>query len=118
MRTEALAKWAKTRDAALRLKLNPIREMFEGKRVLDLGCGFGWHCRYAVEQGAASVVGVDVSDYVVKQVFYESKDGTKVPMFIAHKRGLKLDGKRPTLLYGYGGFNIALTPSFSVTRLA
>jgi prolyl oligopeptidase len=63
-------------------------------------------------------VGVDTQDYVVKQVFYESKDGTKVPMFIAHHRNIKLDGNRPTLLYGYGGFNIALTPYFSVTRLA
>ncbi|MBS0206800.1 MAG: S9 family peptidase [Planctomycetes bacterium] len=57
-------------------------------------------------------------DYEVKQVFYASKDGTKVPMFIAHKKGLKLDGSNPTLLYGYGGFSIPLTPSFSITRVA
>lgn len=57
-------------------------------------------------------------DYEVKQVFYSSKDGTRVPMFVAHKKGLKLDGSNPTLLYGYGGFSIALTPSFSVSRLA
>jgi prolyl oligopeptidase len=57
-------------------------------------------------------------DYVVKQVFYNSKDGTRVPMFIAHKTGIKLDGNNPTLLYGYGGFNISLTPSFSPARLA
>ncbi len=57
-------------------------------------------------------------DYEVKQVFYASKDGTKVPMFIAHKKGLKLDGSNPTLLYGYGGFSIALTPVFSVSRVA
>ena len=54
-------------------------------------------------------------NYESKQVFYSSKDGTKVPMIITYKKGLKLDGKNPTILYGYGGFNISLTPSFSVT---
>lgn len=57
-------------------------------------------------------------DYVVKQVFYSSKDGTKIPLFVSHKKGLKLDGSNPTLLYGYGGFNIPLTPEFSISRLA
>jgi len=56
-------------------------------------------------------------DYEVKQVFYKSKDGTQVPMFITHKKGMALDGSQPTLLYGYGGFNIPLTPTFSVARL-
>ncbi len=60
---------------------------------------------------------VKPDDYQVDQVFYTSKDGTKVPMFLAYKKGLKRDGSNPTLLYGYGGFNISLTPTFSVSRL-
>jgi prolyl oligopeptidase len=61
---------------------------------------------------------VNPADYVVEQVFYPSKDGTKVPMFLTYKKGLKKDGTNPTLLYGYGGFNIALPPGFSAARLA
>lgn len=59
----------------------------------------------------------DPSEYEVRQVFYPSKDGTKIPMFIAHKKGLDLSGGAPTLLYAYGGFNVSVTPAFSVTRL-
>ncbi|MFV8268793.1 prolyl oligopeptidase family serine peptidase [Flavobacterium sp. GT2N3] len=54
--------------------------------------------------------------YESKQVFYTSKDGTKIPMIITHKKGLKLDGTNPTMLYGYGGFNVSLTPSFSIAN--
>ncbi len=53
-------------------------------------------------------------DYESKQVFYNSKDGTKIPMIITYKKGTELNGKNPTILYGYGGFNVSLTPSFSV----
>ena len=55
-------------------------------------------------------------DYVSTQVFYTSKDGTKIPMIITHKKGVKLNGKNPTMLYGYGGFNVSLTPSFSIAN--
>ena len=56
------------------------------------------------------------NDYESKQVFYTSKDGTKIPMIITHKKSVKLDGKNPTILYGYGGFNISLTPAFSISN--
>ncbi|MAD50346.1 MAG: S9 family peptidase [Flavobacteriales bacterium] len=56
------------------------------------------------------------SDFVSKQVFYTSKDGTQIPMIITHKKGLDYDGNNPTILYGYGGFNVSLTPSFSISK--
>lgn len=59
----------------------------------------------------------DPSSYETKQVFFTGKDGIKVPMFIVHKKGLKLNGKNPTLLYAYGGFNVSVLPSFSVANL-
>jgi|CXWL01.1.fsa_nt_gi prolyl oligopeptidase len=61
---------------------------------------------------------VDPSQFEVKRVFYASKDGTQVPMFLTYKKGLKLDGTNPTILYGYGGFNIPSTPGFSISRIA
>lgn len=77
--------------------------------------------KYDIESGKselfrASAIDFDVNDYESKQVFYTSKDGTKVPMIITHKKGLELKGKNPTILYGYGGFNISLTPSFRVSN--
>ena len=62
-------------------------------------------------------VDFDPNAYETKQVFYPSKDGTMIPMFITHKKGIKLNGKNPTLLYGYGGFNVSRTPGFSIARL-
>ena len=62
-------------------------------------------------------VDFDPTQYETKQVFYNSKDGTRVPMFLTYKKGLKLDGQNPTLLYAYGGFDISLTPFFSVSNL-
>jgi prolyl oligopeptidase len=78
--------------------------------------------RYNMVTGKSTVfrqpeVDFNPADYETKQVFYESKDGTKIPMFITHKKGLKLDGHNPTYLYGYGGFNASLTPGFSVSNL-
>jgi prolyl oligopeptidase len=65
----------------------------------------------------APSVDVQPADYVTTQVFYPSKDGTQIPMFITHKKGLALDGQNPTYLYAYGGFNVSLTPGFSVARV-
>jgi len=63
-------------------------------------------------------VAFNTDDYVSNQVFYHSKDGTKVPMIITHKKGIKMDSSNPTILYGYGGFNISLTPRFSIANAA
>ena len=78
--------------------------------------------RYDLKTGKASLwkapkVDFDPAGYETEQVFYTSKDGTKVPMFIVHKKGLAKDGSAPTLLYGYGGFNIPLTPAFGVSTV-
>lgn len=78
--------------------------------------------RYDMVTGESTIfrqpnVDFNPSEYETKQIFYSSKDGTKIPMFITHKKDLQLDGKNPTLLYAYGGFNISLTPSFSVSNL-
>jgi prolyl oligopeptidase len=78
--------------------------------------------RYEPGTGKSTVfrqpkVDFDASRYETKQVFYNSKDGTRVPMFLTYKKGLKLDGQNPTLLYAYGGFDISLTPAFSVPTI-
>jgi prolyl oligopeptidase len=78
--------------------------------------------RYDMVTGKSAVfrqpkVAFNPNDYETRQVFYTSKDGTRVPMFITHKKGLKLDGNNPTYLYAYGGFNISMTPGFSVGNL-
>lgn len=78
--------------------------------------------RYDMVTGKSEVyrqpkVDFNPADYETKQVFYESKDGARVPMFITHKKGIKLDENNPTYLYGYGGFNASMTPSFSVSVL-
>jgi prolyl oligopeptidase len=78
--------------------------------------------RYDMKSGKSEVfrqakVDFNPADYEVKRVFYTSKDGTRVPMFITHKKGIKLDGTNPTHLYSYGGFNVPMTPGFSVSNL-
>jgi prolyl oligopeptidase len=64
------------------------------------------------------IPGFNSANYEVKQVFFNSKDGTRVPMFLTHRKGIKLDGSNPTLLYAYGGFNITTSPGFSPLRIA
>ena len=78
--------------------------------------------RYVIGAGQSveykkSGVAFDPSLYISKQVFYTSKDGTKIPMIITHKKGIELNGKNPTLLYGYGGFSVSLTPAFSTSNI-
>jgi prolyl oligopeptidase len=62
-------------------------------------------------------VSIDPEEYVTEQVFYTSGDGTRIPMFLSHKKGIELDGTNPTLLYGYGGFNVSYTPRFSTSTV-
>lgn len=78
--------------------------------------------KYAISSGKSEVyknsaMDFDPTKYESKQVFYTSKDGTKIPMIITYKKGIVLDGTNPTMLYGYGGFNISLTPSFSTSNI-
>lgn len=77
--------------------------------------------KYNIEEGTSELyrkpeIDFKAEDYESRQVFFTSKDGTKVPMIITHKKEIELNGKNPTILYGYGGFNISLTPSFSITN--
>ncbi|NJM18655.1 MAG: S9 family peptidase [Richelia sp. SM1_7_0] len=78
--------------------------------------------RYDMVTGESTIfrepkVDFNPDNYETKQIFYKSKDGTQIPMFITHKKGIKLDGNNPTYLYAYGGFNVSLTPTFSVSSL-
>ncbi|MEO9952317.1 prolyl oligopeptidase family serine peptidase [Nonlabens sp.] len=78
---------------------------------------------YKIKEGTSELyrkpeIKFNSDDFESKQVFYASKDGTKIPMIISYKKGMVLDGKNPTILYGYGGFNVSLNPGFSVTRAA
>ncbi len=77
--------------------------------------------KYDIDKGTSELfvkpdIDFNPDNYESKQVFYTSKDGTKIPMIITYKKGLKMDGKNPTILYAYGGFNISITPSFSITN--
>ena len=77
--------------------------------------------KYDIENGTSELyrkpsIDFNPANYESKQIFYTSKDGTKVPMIITHKKGIELNGKNPTILYGYGGFNVSLTPSFSIAN--
>ena len=78
--------------------------------------------KYDIENGESSVyrkpeIDFEPSNYVTEQVFYQSKDFTKIPMFITYKKGIERNGQNPTILYGYGGFNISQTPRFSATNI-
>ena len=77
--------------------------------------------KYNIKEGVSTLyrkpdIDFNSNDYESKQVFYSSKDGTKIPLIITYKKGIELNGKNPTILYGYGGFNVSLTPSFSITN--
>lgn len=77
--------------------------------------------KYEIEEGISELfikpeIDFNPEDYESHQIFYSSKDGTKIPMIITHKKGLEMNGKNPTMLYGYGGFNISLTPGFSIAN--
>ncbi|XP_054266727.1 prolyl endopeptidase isoform X2 [Macrosteles quadrilineatus] len=116
---------------ALPLEMGTITG-YSGKRKYEeifyqftsfLSPGIIYRCDLSKDQLTPSVfremkvAGFNASQYETRQVFYTSKDGTKVPMFIIHRKGIVKNGKNPVLLYGYGGFNVSLQPSFSVTRL-
>ncbi len=78
--------------------------------------------KYDIDKNTSEVyiapkVDFNADDYITEQIFFESKDGTRVPMFLTHKKGIELNGDNPVIIYGYGGFNVSLTPSFSALRI-
>ena len=102
------ATWT-TRRCSTRSRRSPIRPRSSATK---------WRRERARCSARRQIPGLDTNQYETRQVFFTSKDGAKVPMFLVHKKGLVLDGNNPTLMYGYGGFNIATTPGFNSLRIA
>jgi len=102
-------------------KKNQNEVFFKFMSFLTPGVIYRYDCtsnaRFATVYRTTDVKGFDASLFETEQVFYSSKDGTQIPMFIVHKKGINLNGNHPTLLYGYGGFNISITPNYSVSRI-
>lgn len=98
---------------------NHLETFFSMTSFTEPGTIYHYDIRHnKITELSRSQTAADLDQYVTEQVFYSSKDGTKVPMFLVHKKDFVRNGKAPVLLYGYGGFNVSLTPSFSSSRIA